>query len=170
MNVITHSLLPITVKQLAEFRHPGRVSYRDRLRGWGVIAIFGSLPDILDPHLTLGARCNSYSHMWPCMVTIVACCLFAAFIFRKRPWAKLLLWCAPSYALHVAGDIVSGGLDFLGTGQAIGDWWIPPEAWPVLDLIFITVFILTHRRVRRLHGLEPSIVRALGERIAKSPG
>ncbi|MBT3379540.1 MAG: hypothetical protein HN742_25525 [Lentisphaerae bacterium] len=167
MNIITHSLLPVTARQLSELRSPEPSSYRDQIRGWLLIAVFGSLPDLLDPHISLGARCNSYSHMWPCTLIVVSGCLAGALVFRKRRWGHLLLWCAPAYALHVAGDIVSGGLDFLGTGRALGDWWIPPEAWPAFDLVFITTFILIHRRVRRRHGLEPSIVRAFGERLSK---
>jgi hypothetical protein len=37
--------------------------------------------------------------------------------------------------------------------------------WPVLDLFFLLGFILLNRKIRRQHGLNPSIIRRLLERI-----
>jgi len=169
MNVITHSLLPVTARQCVELRAEKLPDYKQQLYAWAAIGLFGSLPDILNPHISLGARYNSYSHVWPCTLTVVAICCLYGFLRRKNDTAVVALWCALAYVLHVVGDIVSGGLDFFCTGQAIGDWWIIPELWPVLDLFFVIAFVLLHRRIRKRHGLEPSIVRVIRRRFYGRP-
>jgi len=164
MNVITHSLLPIAAKQWTELSGGESRGYRKDLYTWLVIGVFGSLPDILDPHFTLGDRCHSFSHVWPFTVVVVAvCCLYAA-LLKNSATGRIALWCAFSYVLHVFGDIVSGGLDFFCTGRSIGGWWIAPQLWPVFDIACIFVFSLFHRRVRSRYGLEPSIIREVRRR------
>ena len=79
------------------------------------------------------------------------------------------LWCGAAYALHVGGDIASGGLDFFGTGEALGAYWIPPEAWPVCDLVLLVGFALMHRRIRVRQGLAPSPITALRQWIGREP-
>jgi len=165
VNVITHSLLPITAKQIVELRQAQLPAYRTQLRHWAVVGIFGSLPDILDPHISLGARCDSFSHAWPFTMAVLLACGIYGILARRRESGRLALWGAAAYAAHVLGDIVSGGLDFFRTGRAIGDYWITPCLWPVSDLLFIVAFILLNRIIRTRHGLIPSVVRALGERL-----
>lgn len=55
MNVITHSLFPVTVKQFVELRQAQLPEYRTQVRHWIIVGVFGSLPDILDPHISLAA-------------------------------------------------------------------------------------------------------------------
>ncbi|HCE46144.1 MAG TPA: hypothetical protein DET40_21580 [Lentisphaeria bacterium] len=159
MNVIAHSLLPVVLKQAWELKHAPGLEYRDQVKGWIIIGISGTLPDILDPHLTIGSRYDSYSHTWPFTSALALACLVSYVLVRRTWYGRIFPWCALAYLLHVAGDIVSGGIDFLLTGHALGDWWITPELWPVLDLLFLTAFVLIHRKIRRQHGLDPSVVR-----------
>ena len=161
MTVITHSLFPVVARQMTELVRREPVPYRAQLRGWLVIAGFGLLPDALSPHITLGARCNAFSHQWVATAVVVAGCWLYAFWARHRPAGAVAVWCGVAYVLHVAGDIASGGLDFLGTGHAIGEYWISPGYWPIVDLACILAFVLLHRRVRAGHGLDPSVIRVL---------
>ncbi len=170
MNVITHALLPVAAKQFVELREPGGNTYRRQVKAWVVLGAFGALPDCLDPHISIGARYNSYSHSWWFTLCVIAACAVFALVRRKRPEAMLAVWCSGAYVLHVVGDIVSGGLDFLGTGEVMGGWWIPPELWPVFDLGFVIAFALFHRRIRVRHGLISSPVRAFLERHASQDG
>jgi len=160
MNVITHALLPVAAKQVTELRRKELPAYRSQWRGWAVVGLAGILPDLLNPHISLGGRCNSFSHGWVFTLAVVLTCVAYRLWRWREPSGRLALWCAAAYVLHVAGDIVSGGLDFLGNGRAIGDWWIAPEMWPVLDLATVLAFVLLHRRIRRRHGLEPSAAKA----------
>jgi len=166
VNVITHALLPVTARLLTELRKKPLPGYRQQLRECALIGAAGLLPDALDPHVTIGARCSSYSHAWMSTAIAVAGCVVWALIRRRQ--TGLALWCAGAYVLHVLGDIVSGGLDFFATGHAIGDWWVIPELWPLIDLAAITVFVLVHRKVRRQYGLDPSVLRVLRQRFTRA--
>ncbi|MFA6293948.1 MAG: hypothetical protein WC637_19325 [Victivallales bacterium] len=165
MNIIAHSLLPVVVKQLCELRHVSGLEYRNQVKGWIAIGIAGMLPDILDPHLSIGARYDSYSHTWLFVSGFVLACIITFLLAHGKWFDRVSLWCALAYLLHVAGDTASGGIDFLHAGNVIGGWWITPELWPVLDLFFLLGFILLNRKIRRQHGLNPSIIRRLLERI-----
>jgi len=165
MNIIAHSLLPVVVKQLCELRHVSGLEYRNQVKGWIAIGIAGSLPDVLDPHLTIWARYDSYSHTWLFVSGFVLAGIIIFLIARGKWYERLSLWCVLAYLLHVTGDIASGGIDFLHTGNVIGDWWLIAELWPVLDLFLLMGFILLNRKIRRQHGLNPSIIRQLLKRI-----
>jgi len=143
-------------------------NYKNKIRCWFYIGIAGSLPDILDPHITLGGRINSYSHMWFFTSIIVFMAILIYIRLRKKKYATVILWCAFAYILHVFADGISGGLDFFNTGQALGGWFIEPMMWPVFDLSCVVIFTLINRRIRRKHGLNPSIVRTLIRKFSKS--
>jgi hypothetical protein len=147
MNIIAHSLLPVVIKQFCEFKNFSGLEYRNQVKGWIAIGIAGSLPDMIDPHLTIGARYDSYSHTWLFVSAFVLVCIITFFFARRKWYNRVSLWCALAYLLHVAGDIASGGIDFLHTGNVIGGWWITPELWPVLDLLLLVGFILLNRKI-----------------------
>lgn len=149
MLVFTHSLGLVAVKQFLETRHPERYEYSTQLKGWLAIAAAGVLPDLLTPHLTVGDRYNAFSHTWIFTgVFLISCILCSAVLFRK-PYRSIPLWCAAAYLLHIAEDIISGGIDFFSTGSVIGDFYVSPIYWPLIDIFIVVSVVLLDRKIRR---------------------
>ncbi len=165
MLTFTHALAPVVLKQTLDLRSASgdRVAYRHLAGQWLLIAVFGVLPDVLFPHISLSERYSAFSHVWPFTTAVVAGAIVISAIgsIVKRRYQTLPLWCGFAYVLHVGMDIISGGLDFLKTGNVIGDYYITPELWPLADLLLIALFILLNRRIRARFGLNPSVLAVL---------
>jgi hypothetical protein len=159
MNFITHSLLPVVIKQTAELKSEQQGSYSTQWKHWIAIAVFGTLPDLLDFHMTVAERWSSFSHQWPMTTSIFLFCWLCYLLFPKQALAKIAPWCGLAYVLHIPCDLISGGLDFFNTGHVHGDWWISFLAWPFIDAFFIAWFILNNRTTRRRYGLIPSVIK-----------
>jgi hypothetical protein len=154
MNFITHSLLPVTIKQYAEIKSKDKLGFSRQWKGWVAIALFGTLPDLLDFHMTVVERWTSYSHQWPMTAAFFSAGWICFALFRKHYWARIAPWCGTAYALHIPCDIVSGGLDFFKTGNVIGAWWISFLAWPAIDITLIVLFCWAQTIIRKRHGLK----------------
>ncbi|OGV37035.1 MAG: hypothetical protein A2X48_04270 [Lentisphaerae bacterium GWF2_49_21] len=153
MLVFTHSLGPVAVKQMTEIMHPEKYEYFNQLRGWLVIAAAGVLPDVLTPHITLGDRYNSFSHTWVFTGIFVGCCILCSAILFRKNYRSIPLWCAAAYLLHLAEDLISGGIDFFSTGHVIGDYYVSPIYWPLIDLYIVVIVILLDRKIRKQHKI-----------------
>ncbi len=153
MLIFTHSLGLVAVKQVVEIRHPEKYEYFNQLKGWIAIAVAGVLPDLLSPHLSLADRYNSFSHSLIFTCVFLACCAtFFAFLYRK-PYGSLPVWCAAAYVLHLAEDMISGGIDFLASGHVPGEYYVPPMYWPLIDLYIIVIVVLLDRKIRKQHKI-----------------
>lgn len=148
MNFITHSLLPVTIKQALDLKSSEEKKFSIQLMEWIAIAGFGTLPDLLDFHTTVFERWTSWSHAWPTTTAIFAGGWICLLFFRKHRLGRLAAWCGTAYALHIPCDIVSGGIDFFSSGRVIGGWWISFFFWPFIDIGLIALFLLFYYKIR----------------------
>ena len=128
----THILLPVIPLALRRYR---AIKKGDEpvqpLRELFVVGIFGALPDLLNPHLSLESRLSSWSHGLP-FVACLATVLLLACIPKRSPLtlarAGYLLM---AYVLHLLCDALSGGIAYLYplNDQVIGAAYIPPGLW-----------------------------------------
>ncbi|MBN1766339.1 MAG: metal-dependent hydrolase [Sedimentisphaerales bacterium] len=116
-----------------------------------LVGLAGLLPDILNVHVYLHERMNSYSHsLWPVPVVFLAA-IMLVLVFKKLP--RVLLFFLPyAYLSHLFLDCISGGIKpFYPLGPIIGDYYIPSSSWRSIDCVFIVVlFIIFGPYVYRL--------------------
>lgn len=148
----THSLLPVSAALAIECvslaRGKGYVFPKWTLP---VAGVFGVLPDICSPHISLEARFESWSHsIWFLLGMLPLSGIAASFLpdGDEPKWrASLLFWLAA--VLHVAADAISGGVAWKHpqTTEVIGDYYIPPEQWIWWDAAFVLItFVLVRLR------------------------
>ena len=160
MLVGTHALMPVCACLLAD-----KISIstgNGRLFSAGglvTVALFGVLPDICTPHLSLEARHASWSHTVWFMAGLVVIAGMTALVFEtgSRFRMSLVLWL--SSAIHLIADAVSGGIAWLypWRDDVIGRGWIPAQYWIAFDAFFI---LLTWLLVRVLPHIEARRIRA----------
>lgn len=140
MFIVTHTLLPVCLG-LA-----GEVASLAAGRGhvfppWGLAAIgvFGALPDLCSPHLSLAARYSSMSHTVAFLGVLLPLCAVSAGFFAKDGRWKLALACWLAAALHLASDAVAGGIPWLlpWRTEILGGYFIPPGHWLWYDAGFL---------------------------------
>lgn len=159
MLIGTHTLMPVCGCLLADnisvAAGRGRVFPTAAL--W-TIAVFGALPDLCTPHISLEERYTSWSHS----VWFMACMLFVAGVtggfFQKGSRLMIATVCWLAAGLHLAADAVSGGIawKYPWGDEVIGRYWIHPETWIWYDAFFI---ILTWFLVRVMPHLEARGIR-----------
>jgi putative exporter of polyketide antibiotics len=138
MDVFTHALAPVIVTRMVAGHAPW-------LRKYGFIAIglFGALPDMLNPHLSLAARLSSWSHGLPFWGGLTVSLLLVS-IF-KRAWIdpRLAAVLSLAYLFHMICDAISGSIDWLYPfGKFIwGDYYVDPLYWIPLDVV---CFLITY--------------------------
>lgn len=135
MSPITHAILPLA---LGYAWLPKR-AYRPTWSASAVVALSGALPDVLDPHISLEARYNSWSH------TLLALAAFGALVllplcFRKmRRFMPVGILCVSGYALHLICDLISGGgrplLPF--SREHFGGDFVPSWSWGAADITLL---------------------------------
>lgn len=148
MMVGTHSLLPVCGCLLAD-----RISMsagRARMfSGWNLIAVgvFGMLPDILSPHMSLESRQASLSHTVWFLMGLVLLLPLTGFISEKSSRLPVALACWLAYGLHLAADAVSGGIAWLHPwrSEVLGKYWIEPQYWIWYDAGFILLVWFIYR-------------------------
>ena len=136
----THALLPVGVCLAADCVR--LASGRDRMfPPWSLwaVGVFGVLPDLCSPHLSLADRYASWSHTgW---FVAGACVLAAAagscFESGRRLGVGLACWAA--VALHLAADAVSGGIVCWApvSDAVLGGAYLPFWLWWWSDLVLI---------------------------------
>ena len=122
-----------------------------------VIGLFGALPDLCTPHISLEARYSSWSHTVWFLADLLPVCAMAASFFPKGSRLKVAaaLWLAS--LLHLAADAVAGGIAWLQPWRPdiIGDYYIPPGQWYWWDAAFLLLaWVLLRLRPRaEAHGM-----------------
>ena len=160
MLIGTHTLLPVCTCLVAD--NLSVVAGRGRIyqtRSLCAVAVFGVLPDLCTPHLSLDARYASWSHtLWFAAAIIVAAAITGSF-FAKGSRVAVALACWFAAALHLATDAVSGGIAWLypWRDDVIGDYDIEPANWLWFDIGFV---LLTWFLLRLLPHLEARHIRA----------
>ncbi|WP_338289342.1 metal-dependent hydrolase [Luteolibacter sp. LG18] len=148
-----HSMMPVTGCLTAEvislrFRHQ-RV-----FPDWTLplVALFGVLPDICSPHISLEDRHGSFSHTLLFLAVLVPVCGMIVLWFEKgmRLRVAVVMWLAAM--LHLAADAVSGGIAWLApwNEEPIGEYYLEPFTWPIYDAVFILAAWLLWRWRQRL--------------------
>ncbi len=138
--VVTHALAPVAACLAIDIagilRRGGRV-----LPPWSlpVVGLFGALPDLCTPHLSLEARYMSWSHTAWFLLGLVPVAVAVAACFGRRATAPLaaVFWLAA--ALHLATDAICGGIAPLQPWRAdvISARWIPFRWWLAGDALFL---------------------------------
>lgn len=154
-----HALLPASACLITD--NVSLALGKDRVfprRSAWLAAVFGALPDLCNPHLTLEARFTSWSHtVWFLGGLVVFTAMVSAY-FEKGQRLRVAIVCWIASALHLAGDAASGGIAWLypWRDEVIGLYLIPPDLWIWFDAFFI---ILTWLLVRVLPHLEARGIR-----------
>jgi len=141
MNTLTHALLPVIATSIGD-RKP--YWHRNKLM---LLALFGALPDIINPHIMLAARLTSWSHGLPAFLTISFMLWILTFIKQVPLDRKLAIYLAAAYLFHLFCDMISGGISWLYPikGGVIGGYFVPPAFWIPLDLLCgIAVYLIQY--------------------------
>jgi len=139
MNIVTHALLPVIMAGLYErsYQIPEDRKGVFSPKQLVAIGVFGILPDLLHPHISLEARYSSLSHgvlFW--LVLTIALLLFS-FLKRKMLPFYLAGWFSAAYLLHLFCDAISGGITWLYPlgADVLGAYYIQPIWWIPIDII-----------------------------------
>jgi len=138
MDVFTHALAPVIVTKLS-VGHPPWI----RKYGFIVIGLFGALPDVLNPHLSLAARLSSWSHGLPFWGGLTVSLFLLSIIRRSWIDPKLATVLSLAYLFHMICDAISGSINWLyPLGDFIwGDYYVDPIYWIPLDVV---CFLITY--------------------------
>jgi hypothetical protein len=125
-----------------------------------VIGLFGALPDLCTPHISLEARWTSWSHnIWFLLGLLPVCAAVACYFPKGTRW-RVALACWLASTLHVAADALSGGIAWLYPWRpdAIGDYYIPATQWIFWEIgfVFLTWVLVRLRPHSEAHGMAGS--------------
>lgn len=161
MLIGTHTLLPVCLGLAIE-----NVSLA-KGRGYffpewtlPLIGVFGALPDLCTPHISLEARMTSWSHTLAFFAVLVPVCTMVVSFFPSgnRFRVALALWLAS--VIHVATDAASGGIAWLYPWRPtqVGDFYIHSDQWLWWDVsfVFLTWFLVRLRPHSEAFGMEGS--------------
>lgn len=164
MTLVTHALLPLAIGRPWLRRKDGSILFKEM----SVVAFCGILPDVLSPHIYLEARYESLSHtMWAWLV-FTAMVLVAGRTWRQRVSPQLQILCIAAYGLHLACDMISGGIAlFYPLSPSIhGGHYISYPMWYVSDVLLFLYAWLDFRVLPRLRK-SPTPASALDEAAGK---
>ena len=136
MSPITHALLPVLVMRRAMPMVDGRPAFRSA----ALVALAGVLPDLLSPHLTLEARHQLFSHSG---AGFLAFLIMLTLIGRLKPRlldVRLAALAAAAYGLHIACDLISGGVALAhpASNEIYGGAFMPFWAWVAADALLLS--------------------------------
>ncbi len=143
MNTITHALLPVIgvkILKKTEFK------WTNKKLVW--LAIFGALPDLLNPHLSLNARFTSFSHSVFALFYVMIALLMIKKFTKISLDFKLILFFWGAYLLHLICDMISGGIAWgypfynsvIGGTYISWIWWCPLDILCVLIIYILSKF------------------------------
>jgi len=125
-----------------------------------VVALFGVLPDLCSPHISLEDRYDSWSHTLLFLLVILPFCVGMTWWFPKGMRLRVAVAALLATALHLLADAFSGGITWLHpwSERPIGDYYIQPENWLFFDagLIGLALIGLWLRRHLELQADERS--------------
>ena len=110
MFIITHATLPVLLANGRELwlERKGREKKLTR-KTLLLIALAGALADLLNPHITLKARLDSWSHSLLALV-VFGLLLLLGISFKAGKAKYLFTWFFIAYALHLFCDALAGGI------------------------------------------------------------
>lgn len=142
MLIGTHTLLPVclclAVENTALARGKGHA-----FPSWTlpVVGLFGALPDLCTPHVSLEERFSSWSHTLWFLLAITPVCAMTAVSFPKGeiPRRRIAAACWLAVAIHLASDAVAGGIAWLHPWRAdvVGRYFIPASQWFWWEAVFV---------------------------------
>jgi hypothetical protein len=144
MFVVTHALVPVVACIAADL---GGLRFRgERIfppKSLALVGVFGVLPDLCSPHISLAARYASWSHTLWFMIGLIPAALFAASFFERRFLGVVAAACWSASLLHLAADAISGGIAWLHPWRPdiLGARLIPFRFWFVGDLLFLVLVL-----------------------------
>lgn len=124
-----------------------------------VVALFGALPDICSPHLSLEDRHTSWSHTVFFLGGLIPIAAMVAVLYPAYgpPRWRTAVACWLAAALHLAADSVSGGVAWFYPWKpdVLGDYYVPVLHWPWWDagFILLTWFLLRLRPRAAARGI-----------------
>lgn len=106
-----------------------------------VVALFGVLPDLCSPHISLQDRYDSWSHTLLFLVVILPFCAGMTWWFPKGTRVRVAVAAWIAAASHLAADAFSGGIPWLHpwSDKPIGDYHVQPENWLFFDAVFLVL-------------------------------
>jgi hypothetical protein len=133
MTLVSHALLPLALGRPWLRRRDGSPRFKEA----GIVALCGILPDVLSPHIYLEARYESWSHTLWAWLAFTVMVLVAGCIWRGRFETRLQILCIFAYVLHLAADMISGGIAlFYPLSPTIhGGHFISYLMWYVSDVL-----------------------------------
>jgi len=163
MLIGTHALIPVCACLAAD--NLAIATGHDRIfptRSVWVAGVFGTLPDICSPHLSLDDRFASWSHTVWFMVGLIGVAAMTGSFFEKGFRFRVALACWIASALQLAADAVSGGIAWLHPWRTdiIGRYWIPPDQWIWSEafsvfLAWLLIRIMPHLEARNIRAAAP---------------
>ena len=158
MLIGTHTLLPVclglAIENASLAKGKGHVFPEWTLP---VVGLFGALPDLCTPHISLEARYSSWSHTVWFLAALLPVCAIVASFFPTGTWWRVACACWLASVLHVAADAVAGGIAWLHPWRpdVVGGYYIPPSQWLWWDagFLFLTWFLVRLRPHAEAHGM-----------------
>lgn len=148
-----HFCIPIAIGSLVNLRsvqQEGRLVFDKRALLYG--GLFGVLPDLVNPHISLQARHESWSHtIWFVLGTAAVIYAYQALSRQiTRPHAHFFVL---ALALHLFCDAITGGIYPLGpSGPLVGAYYLAPIYWLAADVAtYFAAYLLhwaAHQRLR----------------------
>ncbi len=142
MLIGTHTLLPVclclAVENVALARGRGHA-----FPAWTLplVGLFGALPDLCTPHISLEARYTSWSHTIWFLLALAPVCAMTAAVFPKGdiPRWRVGAACWLASAIHLACDAAAGGIAWLHPWKPdiLGRYHIPPGQWLWWEAVFV---------------------------------
>ncbi|WP_338689617.1 metal-dependent hydrolase [Haloferula helveola] len=160
MNTATHALAPLLIVHAL-----GRSKWVARRKLW-LVGLFGALPDLLCPHLSLDARMTSWSHGLPAWGGFTLALMVAVPLSRGWLGWRLAIACSLAYLLHLFCDAIAGGINWLyPVADGIwGKYWVPPIYWTPIDIVLVLTTYFVFRAIPRWRK---SRARAAGEPLGE---
>jgi hypothetical protein len=150
MTLVTHALLPLAIGQPWLRRRDGSLLFKEM----GIVAFCGTLPDVLSPHIYLEARYESLSHTLWAWLAFTALVLIAGQAWNARIRPRLQILCIAAYAMHLACDMISGGIALFYplSPEVHGGHFISYFMWYVSDVLLFLHAWLVWRVLPRLRN------------------
>ena len=145
MNTVTHALLPIVAICAYQRLKPKTVPFKN----WQLffVGVLGAAPDLLNPHLSLQSRHQSWSHGVTAWLALTVLLTLLIYIIPKRVTIKASIMMSLAYLLHMLCDTVSGGIGWLQpfSDDIIGAFYVSPFFWIPMDIVLIFAIYLHFR-------------------------
>lgn len=164
MFIGTHALLPVAVALAWDDSRLG-AGRGETFPAWSLpaFALFGALPDLCSPHLSLEARYTSLSHTLLFLGILVPVVIALARLFPKGSRLLVGLGAWSAAVLHLAADAISGGIPWLQpwSGHTLGTYVIDPAWWVASDAAFMfgTWLLWAVRRELRVRSIRRAAAR-----------